>query len=194
MEKNAYFVMSSPYNNNNYDPKNHTNYLSVKTPTNERSSLSSAPKQNNCVDNSAKEKINKQTTNSKTTTNERSPLSSAPNKKIVWKITQKKIEKQTTDTMVDDNSNANVNNITNSINNNIKTIKTINDKEDHSSPMSKNTGAIPKNKPNTLSSHKTEKIQTGMDRYVTYTKRKSSPRTSKLEPNPNPKIRYINKS
>ncbi|XP_046803811.1 uncharacterized protein LOC124419235 [Lucilia cuprina] len=86
--------------------------------------------------------------------------------------------------MVDENSNANVNNITNSINNNINTIKTINDKEDHLSPMSKNTGAIPKNKPNTLSSHKTENIQTGMDRYVTYTKRKSSPRTSKLEPNP----------
>ncbi|XP_037806543.1 probable serine/threonine-protein kinase mkcB [Lucilia sericata] len=86
--------------------------------------------------------------------------------------------------MVDVNSNANVNNITNSTNNNINTVKTINDKEGHSSPMSKNTGAIPKNTPNLLSSHKTQKIQTGMDRYVTYAKRKSSPRTSNLEPNP----------
>ncbi|XP_037818024.1 ankyrin repeat-containing protein kinase A-like [Lucilia sericata] len=83
--------------------------------------------------------------------------------------------------MVDVYSNANVNNTTNSNNNNINTIKTINNNESHSRPMSKYTGAIPKN---TLSSHKTEKIQTGMDRYVTYTKRKSSPRTSKLEPNP----------
>ncbi|XP_037826741.1 SPX and EXS domain-containing protein 4-like [Lucilia sericata] len=74
--------------------------------------------------------------------------------------------------MIDENSNANVNNITNSINNNINTIKT------------KNTSAIPKNNPNTLSSHKKGKIQTAMNRYVSYTNCKSSPRTSKLEPNP----------
>ena len=60
---NAYIVVSSPYNNNNtYDPKDHKNYLSVRTTTNERSPLSSAPKQNNCVEDNIKEIIEKQTT------------------------------------------------------------------------------------------------------------------------------------
>ena len=88
----------------------------------------------------------------------------------------------------------------NSINNNINTVNTttvnksasinkstsINVKSEATSPsrqILKNTGAIPKNY-NSVSSDINRKVLTGMDRYITITKRKSSPRTLNMEPNP----------
>ncbi|XP_065355182.1 uncharacterized protein LOC135949517 [Calliphora vicina] len=121
-------------------------YHSQRTTTNERSPLSSAPKQNNCVEDNIKEII----------------------------------EKQTTTQMVAEKSNATVINVTNSSNENINSIKTGDDKQNQSSFTLKNTGAIPKNS----IVKNTGKILTGMDRHITITKRKSSPRTSILEPNP----------
>lgn len=160
--KNAYIVLSPLNNNNNlYDTQKNRNYLTAKT-TNERSPLSSAiTSAPNCVEYSTKE-----------------------NQKY----------KQTTSLMVDEKSSTQLNDNSNNNYYNINTVNTISGNKsdlakDNSEIISpsrqsmKNTGAIPKNNNNLVNSGH-NKIPTGMDRYITITKRKSSPRTLKLEPNP----------
>ena len=85
-----------------------------------------------------------------------------------------------------DNSKSSINNINTMDTTNGNKSEILNANSESISPslvFLKNTGAIPKNK-NTLNLETDKKVLTGMDRYITITKRKSSPRAINMEPNP----------